>query len=196
MQSLKSIGRKSQESVVNLVERGREQPEQTTAWAVTAGGALVGALTLGVVAKGTAAVLTVLLSPPVAVAAGALGGGALGWNYMRSRQQGAQSNEVSGVEWSSVADDENLHQTVEVVDSVATGDKSALVSDAMDDLEAINGIGPVYAARLHASGIQTIAQLAELTAEQVQEIVAPLRPASGGDVEQWIEEAQRRVDAE
>ena len=58
----------------------------------------------------------------------------------------------------------------------------------LDQLEAIHGIGPVYARSLNQAGILTYADLAQATSEQVIAIVAPegkLVP----DVDTWIREA-------
>ena len=42
---------------------------------------------------------------------------------------------------------------------------------APNDLERVKGIGPVFAARLQATGVHTIAELAALTADQVAVIL-------------------------
>lgn len=60
-----------------------------------------------------------------------------------------------------------------------------------DTLETINGIGPVYASRLQSAGIQSFAQLAELSADQVREIIGSLRSGHMVDPEKWIAEARR-----
>jgi large subunit ribosomal protein L21 len=59
-----------------------------------------------------------------------------------------------------------------------------------DDLEVINGIGPVFAGRLRAAGIETFAQLAELTPDRIREIIAPIRSSHMIDAEGWIAEAR------
>jgi len=60
-----------------------------------------------------------------------------------------------------------------------------------DDLEAINGIGPVYAGRLHNAGIQRFAQLANLTPERIHEIIGPIRSGNMIEAEHWISEARQ-----
>lgn len=62
---------------------------------------------------------------------------------------------------------------------------------ANDPLEAIHGIGPVYARRLRAAGIQTFAQLAQLTPEQLQAAIGPLRTGHKTEVAHWIAEARQ-----
>jgi predicted flap endonuclease-1-like 5' DNA nuclease len=59
---------------------------------------------------------------------------------------------------------------------------------AKDDLTAIKGIGPVYAAKLSAIGIETFAALAG--ADPV-ELAAEFDPRAA--VEDWISEAKDRV---
>ena len=62
-----------------------------------------------------------------------------------------------------------------------------------DDLEEIDGIGPVYAASLSEAGIENFADLAAATPED-------LRAAIGAeawqttDTESWVAEAQRRIN--
>lgn len=58
-----------------------------------------------------------------------------------------------------------------------------------DPLVDINGIGPVYQARLYAAGIFTFAQIAEQSAERLREVVAA---KSWQDIEPaaWIDEAR------
>ena len=62
---------------------------------------------------------------------------------------------------------------------------------APDDLEAINGIGPVYAGRLQTAGIETFAQLAELTPDRIQEIIGSIRSGHMIEAEKWIAEARQ-----
>lgn len=86
MQTLETVKARGQASLTNLVEKAKEQPDDVKTWGVTAGGAVVGAVALTAVSSGVLAVLATLAAPPVALAVGAIGGGLLGWNYMRDRQ--------------------------------------------------------------------------------------------------------------
>lgn len=95
MQSLESIKTKSQENLNRLVELGKSQPSEVKTWGVTGGAAVVGALTLAAVAQGVLAVLATLANPPVALAVGAVAGGALGWSLM---QQPKATNESAVTE--------------------------------------------------------------------------------------------------
>lgn len=86
MQTLETVKVRGQASLANLVEKAKEQPDNVKTWGATAGGAVVGAVALTAVASGVLAVLATLAAPPVALTVGAIGGGLLGWNYMRARQ--------------------------------------------------------------------------------------------------------------
>ena len=184
MQTLESIKSASQERFSSLVEQGQEQPDDVKTWGVTIGAAAVGAVTLTAVAKGVVAVLSTIASPPVALTIGALGGGALGWNYMHNRPTAERSVTVDAETADDVADGEQPAEPVTVSEPVA------LEPGAADDLEAIAGIGPVYADRLRMAGIQTYAQLAEITPEHIHEIIGPVRSGSMAVAESWIAEAQ------
>lgn len=59
---------------------------------------------------------------------------------------------------------------------------------APDDLEAINGIGATYARRLRAAGIQTFADLASRTPEELLE-AAKAQPWQA-DPADWIAQAE------
>ena len=66
-----------------------------------------------------------------------------------------------------------------------------------DDLKVINGIGPAFETRLNEMGIHTYADLAELSAEKVEELEATSGDAmtSVQEWESWIEEARRLMTA-
>ena len=100
----------------------------------------------------------------------------------RSVTVGAETDVDTG---NDAAVGEQPAESVPVLESVA------LDPDAADNLEAITGIGPVYADRLRKAGIQTYAQLAELTPEHVQQIIGPIRSGSMIDAQSWIAEAQQ-----
>jgi hypothetical protein len=58
-----------------------------------------------------------------------------------------------------------------------------------DDLTQIDGIGPTFASRLYDAGVNTFAQLAAISPEQVQEIT---HVTGQGSPAAWIAEAQSR----
>jgi hypothetical protein len=95
MQSLETIKSKSQENLNRLVELGKSQPAEVKIWGVTGAAAVGGALALSAVAQGVLAVLATLANPPVALAVGAVAGGALGWSWM---QQPKSTNETAATE--------------------------------------------------------------------------------------------------
>ncbi len=277
MQTLETIKTKSQETLNNLLEKGKERPEEVKAWGITAGGAVVGALTVTAAAKGVVAIFAAIAAPPIALTLGAVGGGVLGWNFMQ-KQDAARSDtsntytsntDTSNTEASAVAPavastpvvaeptvvptpepivaaavatpvaemvnvqaDEVVTPVTEVPIAEATtvaaesattataaeapvDTTEALVPESAvamapesptdpvvespaesmsetmtpDNLEAINGIGPVYASRLHTAGVKTFAHLAELTPDRIQEIIGPIRSGHMIEAEKWIAEA-------
>jgi predicted flap endonuclease-1-like 5' DNA nuclease len=60
-------------------------------------------------------------------------------------------------------------------------------SAEVDDLTQIDGIGPTFASRLYAAEVNTFAQLAALSPEQIREITLV---TVQGDPADWIAEAQ------
>jgi large subunit ribosomal protein L21 len=60
---------------------------------------------------------------------------------------------------------------------------------AEDDLEVINGIGPVFARRLQAAGVRTFADLAGASPERLLEIVEATPGLA--DTDSWREQAAR-----
>ncbi|MEM7117055.1 MAG: helix-hairpin-helix domain-containing protein [Chloroflexota bacterium] len=64
----------------------------------------------------------------------------------------------------------------------------------LDRLEALHGIGPVYARRLNEAGILTYADLAQTSPERLTTIVSPDGNLSP-NVEAWIAEANQLLEA-
>jgi hypothetical protein len=95
MKNLESFKARSQESLAQLVDLGKQQPEPVQHWGVTVVAALGGAVVLAAVAKGVLGVVGTLAYPPVALTAGALSGGLFGWSFMQRR---AQENSLSPIE--------------------------------------------------------------------------------------------------
>lgn len=262
MQAVETVKTRSQEGFANLVAKVQTQPDAVKTWSVTAGSALVGALTLAATANGVLAILAALAAPPVALAVGAVGGGLLGWRYMHNQQapqpaatpadatlvadpatKGAMVVETlvdptaidptaidpTTVEPAEIAqtgddaavilsqteaevepsilmaiapplapvagDDGVTEQPVETAPALPTETAAMLAPTAADDLTTIHGIGPVYASCLQADGIQTFAQLAELTPERLQEIIGPLRSGNMIDAASWIAQARQLAAA-
>jgi len=81
---------------------------------------------------------------------------------------------------------------ISVVAALEPEDTTAAVLAAQpDNLEAINGIGPVFAKRLQATGVHTFAQLAAMSPEQVMGIMATSRGGQLIDATAWIEQARQ-----
>lgn len=84
--------------------------------------------------------------------------------------------------------------TEPVAEPVAETTNETIASVSSDNLEAINGIGPVYANRLRAAGVSTFAQLAELTPERIREIIGAARSGHMTEPEKWIVEARQLAE--
>jgi predicted flap endonuclease-1-like 5' DNA nuclease len=68
----------------------------------------------------------------------------------------------------------------------ASASALAAAGDGADPLEIIHGIGPVYAGRLQRAGIRTFADLAQASAERIDEILGRHQPQAPD----WIAEAK------
>ncbi len=67
---------------------------------------------------------------------------------------------------------------------------------SQDRLEQINGIGPVFARRLNAAGIYTLAALATQTPEAIEAIIGKTRASALFNPATWIAEAQALVSGQ
>ncbi|MEZ4707678.1 MAG: helix-hairpin-helix domain-containing protein [Caldilineaceae bacterium] len=183
MQMLETLKSKGQTSFTNLVSAANEQPDDVKLWGVTAGSAVVGAVAVNAAARGVVAILAALGC--------ATGGSGHWWVWwclpglaLYARLQAAEQSDVS-----TFSDP--------VVETIAISGVEAQAASVTikDDLQKINGIGPVYAGRLHAAGIHTFTQLAQLSPEQVRQIIGPLRSGHMIVPEAWIAEARQFVMA-
>jgi len=190
MQTLETLKSQGQASLSKLLVNAKEQPDDVKLWGVTAGSAVVGAVAVNAAARGVVAILAALTAPPVALAIGAVGGGYLGWHYIQGRQAAEQAGEpIAGETLAG----EPIAETIEVVAEVPAPPSQAA---SQDDLKQINGIGPVYASRLHAAGVQTFSQLADLSAEQIQQIIGSEGSGHMIEAESWIAKARQFTTAE
>ena len=87
MQNLESLKSKGQDTISNLLERGKQQPDEVKTWGVTAAAGVGGAVAVAAAAKGVLAIAATLAAPPVALTVGAVGGGVLGWNWIQKQQE-------------------------------------------------------------------------------------------------------------
>ncbi len=87
------------------------------------------------------------------------------WYYWRSRL------------YNVVKENTNLQERISALETKRNQsfkpDKGLTLTDkaGKDNLEAIKGIGPIYARRLRDAGIQTFEQLSQLTPERLGEIL-------------------------
>jgi len=149
-------------TLVTALEKVRAEPTEVKTWGVPAGSALIGAMAMAVSAQGVLTLATFLAMPPLALTVGALGGGLLGWRYMRNQQ----AKPVG----------------------LATATSPCLCPD---DLELINGITSAYAGRLRAAGVCTFAQLAALLPERIHLIIGPSDNGNIIQSKRWIAEAHQ-----
>lgn len=91
MQNLESLKNKGQESISNLIEQGKQQPESVKLWGVTAAAGVGGAIAVSATAKAILAVIGTLASPPIALTVGAVGGGVLGWSWIQKQNEAAST---------------------------------------------------------------------------------------------------------
>ncbi|MCB0063355.1 MAG: DUF4332 domain-containing protein [Caldilineaceae bacterium] len=196
-----------QERIATIVDRAKAQPNDLKTWGVTMGGAVAGAVAVSATAHIVLTVFSALAALPVALTVGAMGGSFWGWNYVRNRQA-AREEEGSVVDAigpigkapATVATAEQASALMPNSVTVATG--STDTPDTLDaelvpdDLEVITGIGPVYAGRLHAAGIWTYAQLAELTPQQVHESIGAIRSGRMIEAKRWIAEARQLAEVD
>lgn len=120
MQNLKSLQKRSQESLNHLVDLGKQQPESVQQWGVTVVAALTGALAVTAVAKGVLGVVGALAYPPVALTAGALGGGLFGWSFMQKNTQPQESATAEGAHEAVVVSAESLNDALAAISSAPT----------------------------------------------------------------------------
>jgi len=91
-----------------------------------------------------------------------------------------------------VADEPVVETVAEtVVEPVAeTVAEVAVAGDGADDLKAIKGVGPKIEVQLHERGIVTFAQVAALSAAEIEELGAALKGTSAAQLSKWAEQAK------
>ena len=75
-----------------------------------------------------------------------------------------------------------------------TQQELTILYKSADPLREINGIGPVYAERLHEAGIHTIADLAKLTPSMLAEKIGELEFNHSESTESWIAQAKQHLE--
>ncbi|MCU4717731.1 class III poly(R)-hydroxyalkanoic acid synthase subunit PhaC [Halapricum hydrolyticum] len=108
------------------------------------------------------------------------------WFSERSQDEQEADEESTAEEESAdeTADEAAADETADEAAADETADEAAADETAAPDIETVNGIGPTYADRLRAAGIETAGDLAEADPEAVAEAAdAPL-----SRVEDWFEQ--------
>lgn len=90
MEQINKLKEQGQVGFNRLRDAGKNQPGPVKLWAVTAGSAVAGGVLMAATANGMVALLATLASPPVALAVGALVGGAMGWVYMQPHAENGE----------------------------------------------------------------------------------------------------------
>lgn len=126
-------------------------------------------------------------------------GAAIGWVLLRYRrhngleepwetQPGGEEQEIEIT--GAVLAEEEAEEALEslAVDQPAASEPTAEPA-RRDRLEAIKGIGPVFAKRLQAAGITSYQQLAGTSPDRIREIVSA-QPWQAVEAEEWIAQAR------
>lgn len=119
-------------------------------------------------------------------------GGGIGWQLVNYRERLDVGRLTSGWRFfgrKSPDPEPAIVEETTVTLAQPVADTQATAGGDADDLTAIHGIGPVYAARLRAAGLATYAAIAAASADQLAAIVAPdgVRVPA---VDDWIAQAQ------
>ena len=86
-------------------------------------------------------------------------------------------------------EDEPAEVVEPVAETVAEVPAAAAVSGA-DDLKEIKGVGPKIEVQLHERGIVTFAQVAALSATEIEDLGAALKGTSAAQLSKWAEQAK------
>jgi predicted flap endonuclease-1-like 5' DNA nuclease len=169
---------------------------QNSATAQSAGAILTGAAALPDKAVALFALLTHNALP---ITAGAVGGGAAGVGVMQGQVRRTKQALDDQVAQTTAAQAETRQvrsalNSAEAQLSQLHSQLAAPVPIAPNPLEVIQGIGPVFAQRLHEAGILTLANLAAQTPEQVRAIVGNVRGGKMVNVQSWIDQARQLAD--
>jgi predicted flap endonuclease-1-like 5' DNA nuclease len=81
-------------------------------------------------------------------------------------------------------------EPAEVVEELADPVAQTVVVDVADDLKEIKGVGPKIEVQLHERGIMTFAQVAALSATEIEDLGAALKGTSAAQLSKWAEQAK------
>lgn len=128
---------------------------------------------------------------------GAGAGGATGWGLAKQALAGAedllggQQAQVEAVQ----AENQRLKTALRRLETRLDDLAAAGPAHEPLELEAVHGIGPVYADQLRAAGITTLAELAAQTVERVKEIIGRGTALTDASFRAWIAEAASLAQA-
>jgi|GEM_PF-1842213 len=142
------------------------------------------------------ALFGLLTNNALPITAGAVGGGAAGVGVMQGQVRQVKERLAEQVAQTAAAQGETS-QLQSALRSAETklGQQQTQVAAtpapvAPNPLEEIQGIGPVFARRLHEAGIVTLADLAAQTPEQVRTTMATVRGGKLINAQAWIDQAR------
>ncbi|MEZ4734844.1 MAG: DUF4332 domain-containing protein [Caldilineaceae bacterium] len=149
------------------------------------------------------ALFNTLSTNAVPLTAGVVGGGAAGVGATRYQVQRVKNELNEQAAQTAVAQAEKVY--LENALATANANLAELQSKQaaqaappiiQERLEQIKGIGRVFAQRLNAAGISTLADLAAQTPERLQEIIGTSRAATMVQPADWIQQARHLLHAE
>lgn len=146
------------------------------------------------------ALLNLFTQNALPITAGAVGGGATGVGVMQRQVRRVKAQLQEQVVQTAAAQAETgqvqsaLH-SAEIQISQLQNQLTAPAPVAANPLEQIQGIGPVFARRLHEAGVVTLADLAAQTPEDVRAIVATVRGGKMVNVQTWIDQARQLTNS-
>jgi len=104
--------------------------------------------------------------------------------WFSERAQEAVEESTAADDEESTTDETTDETAADVTDEATAGETTDEAASSDTDIETVDGIGPTYADRLRAAGIETVEDLAETDPEAVAETTG----ASLGRVEAWFEQ--------
>ena len=143
------------------------------------------------------ALFGLLTNNALPITAGAVGGGAAGVGVMQGqvRRVKEQLNEQVAQTAAAQAEASQVQNALRSAETQIKAYQSqvaaAPVAVTTNPLEQIQGIGPIFARRLHEAGIVSLADLAAQTPEQVRTTMATVRGGKLINAQAWIDQARQ-----
>ncbi len=149
------------------------------------------------------ALINTLSANAVPLTAGVISGGAAGVGATRYQVQQAKGAVAAQAARTATAEAARTHLENALATARTQLDELQIKLAAQplepagpERLEQIKGIGRVFAQKLNAAGIYTLADLATQTPERLREIIGASRTAGMIQPADWIQQAQQRLQAE